>query len=127
MKALNIHVSKGKYNLTTKARQAFVGIKKQLDKGTGRQSWKCHDLLNCVALVAFRKHDTWVQIWHMGANMDLEFSGTLHKSAITHLALALGLIALCRLLKSAWLVNPQTQKHAVLNVTSIVLLGLLFA
>ena len=28
--------------------------------------------------------------------------------------------------KSAWLVNPQTQKRAVLYVTSIVLLGLLF-
>ena len=30
------------------------------------------------------------------------------------------------LLKSAWLVNPQTQKRAVLYVTSFVLLGLLF-
>ena len=30
------------------------------------------------------------------------------------------------ILKSAWLVNLQTQERAVLNVTSIVLLGLLF-
>ena len=54
-----------------------MGRNKQLDGGGGggRQTWKCLDPLNCVASVAFRKHGTWVQIFHMGANMDLEFSG----------------------------------------------------
>ena len=73
---------KGKYNLTTKARQAVVGGNrqglavlwmvggyKQLDEGAGRQIWKCFDPLNCVASAAFRKHGTWcnygtwVQTW----------------------------------------------------------------
>ena len=54
MKALNIWVSKGKYNLMTKARRKVVGRNKQLDEGTGRQTWKCLDPLNCVASVAFR-------------------------------------------------------------------------
>ena len=67
-------VSKGKYNLTTKARWAVEGRNKQLDEGAGRQIWKCLDPLNCVALAVFWKHGTWVQIWHMGANMDLTFS-----------------------------------------------------
>ena len=54
-----------------------VGGYTQLDEGAGagRQIWKCLDPLNCVALAAFGKHRTWVQIWHMGANMDLAFSG----------------------------------------------------
>ena len=46
-------VSKVKYNLTTKARRAVVGRNKQLDKGAGRQIWKCLDPLNCVASAAF--------------------------------------------------------------------------
>ena len=75
MNAFNIQVGKGNYNLTTNARRKVVGRNKQLDEGAGRQIWKCLDPLNCVALAAFRKHGTWVQIWHMGANMDLEFSG----------------------------------------------------
>ena len=60
----------------TKARWVVMNRNKQLDKGAGvgRQSWKCLDLLNFVASVAFRKHGTWVQIWRMGANMDLAFS-----------------------------------------------------
>ena len=58
---LNIWISKGKYYLTTVARRAVVGRNKQLDKGAGRQPWKCFDLLNCVASIAFRKHGTWVQ------------------------------------------------------------------
>ena len=59
-------VSFGKYNLTTKARQKVVGRNKQLGESTGRQTWKCLDWQNCVALVAFRKHGTWVQTrtWH---------------------------------------------------------------
>ena len=56
-------VSKGKYNLTTKARWKVVGRNKQLDEGTGRQIWKFLDLLNCAALVTFGKHGTWVQTW----------------------------------------------------------------
>ena len=32
-------VSKGKYNLMTKARRVVVGRNKQLDEGAGRQSW----------------------------------------------------------------------------------------
>ena len=63
MTALNIRVSKGKYKLTTKARRKVVGRNKQLDEGAGRQTWKYHDPLNCVALAAFRKHCTWVQTW----------------------------------------------------------------
>ena len=54
--------SKRKYDLMTKARWAVVGRNKQLDEGADRQTWKCLDLLNCAALVAFRKHGTWVQI-----------------------------------------------------------------
>ena len=56
-------VSKGKYNGTTKARRKVVGRYKQLDEGVGRQTWKCYDPLDCVALVAFKKHGTWVQTW----------------------------------------------------------------
>ena len=56
-------VSKGKYSLTTKARRAVVGRNKKLDEGASRQTWKYLDLLNCVSSVAFKKHDTWVQIW----------------------------------------------------------------
>ena len=43
--------SKGKFNLTTKARRAVVGRNKQLYEGadTGRQTWKYHNSLNCVA------------------------------------------------------------------------------
>ena len=63
MIALNIKVSKGKYNLMTKARRNVMGRNKQLDEGTSRQTWKCNDPLNCVALVALRKHGTWVQTW----------------------------------------------------------------
>ena len=62
----------GKYDLTTKARRN--------NEGAGRQSLQCRDLLNCVALVAFRKYGTWVQIW-TGI-----FGVHLHKSAIIHLA-----------------------------------------
>ena len=54
-------VSKG--NLMTKARRMVAVRNKQLDKGTGRQIWKCLDPLNCVASVAFRKCCTWVQTW----------------------------------------------------------------
>ena len=59
--ALNTTVNNGMYDLATKAGQAVVGRNKQLDEGAGRQIWKCLDLLNCVALVAFGKHGTWVQ------------------------------------------------------------------
>ena len=52
--ALNkFRVSKGKFNLTTKARWRVVGRIKQLDEGAGRQTWKCYDQPNCVASVAF--------------------------------------------------------------------------
>ena len=51
-------VSKGLYKLMTKTRQKVVGRNKQLDKGAGGHTWKCLDPLNCVASVAFRKHDT---------------------------------------------------------------------
>ena len=68
-------VNKGKYNLTTKARRKVVGRNKQLDEGAGRQNRKCLDPLNCVAPAAFWKHSTGVQLWHMGANMDLAFLG----------------------------------------------------
>ena len=52
--ALNIWVSKGKYDLATRAGRAVVGRnKQQLDKGTGGKKWKCHDPLNCVASAAF--------------------------------------------------------------------------
>ena len=73
MIALNIRLSKGKYNLTTKARRKFVDRNKQLVEGADRQTWKYHVPLICVALVAFRKHGTWVQIWHIDANMELAF------------------------------------------------------
>ena len=63
----------GTYDLTAMTRRKVVGRNKQLDKGTGRYSWKCHDPLNCEALVAFWKVGTCVQIWHMGANMDQHF------------------------------------------------------
>ena len=53
MIARNIQVSKGTYNLTTKARRADVGRNKQLDEGAGRQIWKCLDPLNCVASAEF--------------------------------------------------------------------------
>ena len=76
MKALNIQVSKGKHDLTTNARRKVMGRNKQLDEGAGRQTWKCHDPLNCIASVAFRKHGSWVQIWIW------PFWGTLHKSAV---------------------------------------------
>ena len=68
-----------------------------------------------------------MQIWHLGANMDLVFSGGgVHLTEPLALVIY-GIIGFDQLpLKSAWLVNPQTQKHAVLYVTSIVLLGLLF-
>ena len=46
-------VSKGKYDLTAKARWAVVGRNEQLDEGAGRQTWKCLDPLNCVAPAAF--------------------------------------------------------------------------
>ena len=48
-------VSKGEYNLTTKARRKAVGRNKQLDEGTDveRQTWKYLDPLNCVASTAF--------------------------------------------------------------------------
>ena len=51
------------YDLATKAKPAAVGRNKQLDKGAGRQTWKFLDLLDYVALAAFRKHGTWVQTW----------------------------------------------------------------
>ena len=38
-----VTLSKGKYNLTTKAGQEVVGRNKQPDKGAGRQTWKCLD------------------------------------------------------------------------------------
>ena len=54
----------GKYDLMTKASQKVVGRHKQLDEGAGRQTWKCHDPLNCVVSIAFRKHGTcWAQTW----------------------------------------------------------------
>ena len=46
-------VSKGKYDLTTRARWVVVGRNKQLDEGAGRQIWKCHDPLNYVASAVF--------------------------------------------------------------------------
>ena len=46
-------VSKGKYDLTTKARQGVVGRNKQLDEGVGKQIWKCHGPLNCIASASF--------------------------------------------------------------------------
>ena len=49
MIARKIQVSKGKYNLTTKARREVVGRNKQLDEGAGRHIWKCLGPLNCVA------------------------------------------------------------------------------
>ena len=49
-------VSKGKYNLTTNARRKAAGGNKQVDDNAGRQTWKCHDPLNYVAAVAFRRH-----------------------------------------------------------------------
>ena len=49
-----------------------MGRNKQLDEGADRQTWRCHDPLNCVASVALRKHGTWVQIWHMGKEGDCE-------------------------------------------------------
>ena len=51
--ARNTWVSKGKHNLTTKARRAVVGRYKQPDEGAGGQIWKCLDPLNCVASAAF--------------------------------------------------------------------------
>ena len=48
--APDIWVSKG--NLTTKARLGVVGRNTQLDKGAGRQIWKCLDPLNCEVLDA---------------------------------------------------------------------------
>ena len=62
-RCISHRVSKGKYNLTTKARRKVLGRNKQLDEGVGSQTRKCHDPLNCVALIAFRKHDTWAQTW----------------------------------------------------------------
>ena len=99
----------------------------QLDKGAGRQIGKCLDLLNCVAPAAFRKHSTWVQLWHLGANLDLAFQGGgLHLTEPLS-SVIYGIIGFDQLLlKSAWLVNLQPQKRAVLYVPSIVLLGLLF-
>ena len=104
-----------------------MGRYKQLDEGAGRQIWKCLDLQNCIALVVFGKHGTWVQVWHMGANMAHGiFGGGLHLAEPLASAIY-GIVGFDQLLlKSAWLVNPQTQKRAVLYVTSIVLLGLLF-
>ena len=92
---------------------------KQLDKGAGRQIWKCHDLLNGVASFVFRKHGTWVQTWTWN------FRGRVPGEPLTSVIYRIDKNDQF-LLKSAWLVNPQTQKCAVLNVTSIVLLGLLF-
>ena len=46
-------VCKGKFGLTTRARRAVMGKNKQLDEDAGRQIWKYHDPLNCVALAAF--------------------------------------------------------------------------
>ena len=51
-----------------------MGRNKQLDKGADGQAWKCHDPLNCISLVESRAN--WLQIWHMGANMDWHFRRT---------------------------------------------------
>ena len=114
MIARNIWVSttrKGKHNLTTKARRAVVGRNKQLDEGAGRQIWKCHDPLNCVTPVAFWKHGTWVQLWHLGANMDWHFWGTSADSAVVRLASASGLIAMAVITQVRMVskpANPET-------------------
>ena len=68
-----------------------VGGYTQLDEGAGRQIWKCFDPLNCVAPAAFRKHSTWVQIWHLGANMGLAFLGYICKFSHCPLGFSLGL------------------------------------
>ena len=63
----------------------------------------------------------------MGANMDLTFSGGgLHLTEPLS-SVIYGIVGFDQLLlNSAWLVSPQTQNRVVLNVTSIVLLGLFF-
>ena len=58
---------------------------KQLDEDTGRNTWKCRDPLNCVALAVFLKHGTWVQTWTW------HFRGTSTDSAIVRLAFGPGL------------------------------------
>ena len=89
-------VSKGKYDLKAKARWAVVGRNEQLDKGTGRQTWKCLDPLNCVASAAFGKHGTWVQIWTWNFRREL-YSAEPLTSVLKGIASLDQLI-----LKSAW-------------------------
>ena len=101
--------NEGKYDLTTKARRAVVGKNKQPDEGAGRQIWKCLDPLNCVALAAFWKHGTWVQIWTW------HFRGKLYPAEPLTSVLK-GIAGLDQLfLKSAWLVTPY---HGVSRVSS---------
>ena len=66
VKAMNIRIQLVKVSITSLPRpveRMLVETNKQLHKGEGWQTWKCHGPLNCVALVAFRKHGTLVQIW----------------------------------------------------------------
>ena len=94
-----------------------MGRNKQLNEGAGRQTWKSHNPLNCVASAAFRKHCTWVQTWtwhFQGGAVPAEpLTSVIHRIARIDQLLQ----------KSAWLIILQTQKRAVLNVASIVLLG----
>ena len=94
-------VSKGKYDLTTKAKRKVVGRNKQLDEGTDRQTCKCRDPLNCVDSVVFRKHSTWEQTW-IGI-----FGGCVCVLAETLTSVIQGIARHDQLLlKSAWLVRP---------------------